>query len=449
MQRCVGLNQSDAVEGRWFLRLTQADSSRELHLGRHNCWSRSLVYLRTGSPRSVACSSRCTRLEPVVVVPIKGHICARAARWRRVGGLDGGRGLCRRQAQQRAAGPCGFHGGLCRRQPQQRAAGAGAAQGCPKRQHVGGIHPARGEPSPILPRGAWPSGCAADGARAFRRRLLDESRGHKCHSSRLGCLWTSGRWQSRARRAAPSKCGQACNLVPARGTGTLRMRRGEVGWVHGAAAQRYQRVAAPRGAPVRLLARPCVGHAVRASDRHGSARAGAHVRGEHGAAGHTHTHTHTWTFAHAYRAPCACTIQELQADPQRTSARLARLLRVPPSASRPSPKRRLGLVSSKAWPNDAPTKTGTDDVSRVLTNFEEVAVWLRNRSGCLEQQLRSKSHEAPTCTNPWFGEVHPPRCSDTMLGFAHRARGREGEHVPEDARSSRYSENVWRVPVDA
>jgi hypothetical protein len=33
-----------------------------------------LVYLRTGSPRSVACSSRCTRLEPVVVVPIKGHI---------------------------------------------------------------------------------------------------------------------------------------------------------------------------------------------------------------------------------------------------------------------------------------------------------------------------------------------------------------------------------------
>ena len=150
----------------------------------------------------------------------------------------------------------------------------------------------------------------------------------------------------------------------------------------------------------------------------------------------TRTRTPGLLRMHTVHPPCACTIQELQADPQRTSARLARLLRVPQSASRPSPKRRLGLVSSKAWPNDAPTKTGTDDVSRVLTNFEEVAVWLRNRSGCLEQQLRSKSHEAPTCTNPWFGEVHPPRCSDTMLGFAHRARGREGEHLPEDARSS-------------
>ena len=398
MQRCVGLNQSDAVEGRWFLRWTQADSDRELHLGRHNCWSRLLV---------------CGRA--------RWDLYARTRASRRVGGLDGARI------------PCGFGGGLCRRQPQQRAAGAGAAQGCPKRQHVGGIHPARGEPPPILPRGAWPSGCTADGARAFRRRLLDKSRGHKCNSSRLGCLWTSGRWQSRARRAAPSKCGQACGLVPARASGSLRMRRGEVGRVHGAAAQRYQHVAAPRGAPVRLLARPCVGHAVRASDRHGSARAGAHLRGEHGAAGHMHTHTPPGLLRmHTVHPPCACTVQELQADPQRTSARLARLLRVPLSTSRPSPKRRLGLVSSKAWPDDAPTRTGTDDVSRVLTNFEEVAVWLRNRSGCLEQQLRSKSHEAPTCTNPWFAEVHPPRCSDTMLGFAHRARGREGEHLPED-----------------
>ena len=126
----------------------------------------------------------------------------------------------------------------------------------------------------------------------------------------------------------------------------------------------------------------------------------------------------------------ACTIQELQAEPQRTSARLARLLRVPP-LSRPPPSRRLGLVTSKAWPNDTPTKTGTDDLSRVLTNFEEVAFWLRNRSSCLEQQLRSKSHEAPTCTNPWLGEVRPPRCADTMLGFSHRAHGREGEHLPE------------------
>ena len=154
-------------------------------------------------------------------------------------------------------------------------------------------------------------------------------------------------------------------------------------------------------------------------------------------------HTHTFAFAFAFTwivrmHACsayihrACTIQELQAEPQRTSARLARLLRVPPSASRPPPQRRLGLIASKAWPNDAPTKTGTDDVSRVLTNFEEVALWLRNRSSCLEQQLRSQSHEAPICTNPWLGDVRPSRCADTMLGFAHRAaHGREGEHLPE------------------
>lgn len=129
----------------------------------------------------------------------------------------------------------------------------------------------------------------------------------------------------------------------------------------------------------------------------------------------------------------ALTYEELQAEPQRTSARLARLLQLPPSASQPPPQRRLGLITSKAWPNDAPTKTGTDDVSRVLTNFEEVALWLRNRSSCLEQQLRSQSHEAPICTNPWLGDVRPSRCADTMLGFAHRAaHGREGEHrLPE------------------
>ena len=41
-------------------------------------------------------------------------------------------------------------GGSRRRQPQQRSDSAGAAQGCPKRQHMGGLRPARGESPPVL-----------------------------------------------------------------------------------------------------------------------------------------------------------------------------------------------------------------------------------------------------------------------------------------------------------
>ena len=84
-------------------------------------------------------------------------------------------------------------GGSRRRQPQQRSDSAGAAQGCPKRQHMGGLRPARGEPPPVLPRAARRSQCTAARVRAGRRRLLDESYWHKCHSLRLGCLWTSDR----------------------------------------------------------------------------------------------------------------------------------------------------------------------------------------------------------------------------------------------------------------
>lgn len=45
------------------------------------------------------------------------------------------------------------------------------------------------------------------------------------------------------------------------------------------AAQRCRRVAAARGTPVCLLARPCIGHAFRARDRRRSTRAGDLVRG--------------------------------------------------------------------------------------------------------------------------------------------------------------------------
>ena len=89
--------------------------------------------------------------------------------------------------------PCRVGGGSRRRQPQQRSDSAGAAQGCPKRQHMGGLRPARGEPPPVLPRAARRSQCTAARVRAGRRRLLDESYWHKCHSLRLGCLWTSDR----------------------------------------------------------------------------------------------------------------------------------------------------------------------------------------------------------------------------------------------------------------
>ena len=111
--------------------------------------------------------------------------------------------------------------------------------------------------------------------------------------------------------------------------------------------------------------------------------------------------------------------EELQADLQRASARLASLLRVPHSAA---PARRLRLIETKAWPNDMPTKTGTDDLSQVLSNFEEVATWLRNRSTCLERQLRAASHEAESCENPWAGEPTPLRCSNTMLGLGSRSK---------------------------
>ncbi len=123
--------------------------------------------------------------------------------------------------------------------------------------------------------------------------------------------------------------------------------------------------------------------------------------------------------------------EEFQADGQRTSAKVAGLLRVPPARSR-----RLFLVTSKGWPNDAPTKTGTDDLSKVLLNFEEVALWLRNHSACLERQLRTTSHETPVCANPWSSEQYwsrrdwsgapirnPARCADTMLGFSRREHG--------------------------